>query len=54
MNPTTGWLIIGCWLLLSIVIGVLLGKFIKAGSGDDDLWHAQWDDPDRHPPELPK
>jgi len=29
-----GWLIIGAWLLLSIVIGVLLGKFIKLGNGD--------------------
>jgi hypothetical protein len=33
MSPTTGWLIIGGWLLLSIIIGVLLGKFIRIGKG---------------------
>jgi hypothetical protein len=34
MSPTTGWLIIGGWLLLSIIIGLLLGRFIRVGKGD--------------------
>jgi hypothetical protein len=29
MSPTTGWLIMGSWFLLSLVIGILLGRFIK-------------------------
>ena len=29
MSPTTGWLIMGAWFLLSLVIGILLGRFIK-------------------------
>ena len=27
MSPTTSWLLMGGWLLLSIVIGLLLGRF---------------------------
>jgi hypothetical protein len=35
MSPTTSWLLMGGWLLLSIVIGLLLGAFIKLGSSDE-------------------
>jgi len=28
-----GWAIMGCWLVLSIILGVLVGKFIKFGDG---------------------
>jgi hypothetical protein len=28
VSPTTGWLIIGGWLLLSIIIGLLLARFL--------------------------
>lgn len=31
MSPTTSWLLMGGWLLLSIIIGILLGRFIKVG-----------------------
>ena len=33
MSPTTSWLLMGGWLLLSIVVGLFLGAFIKAGKG---------------------
>jgi hypothetical protein len=29
MSPTTGWLIMGSWFLLSLVIGILLGRFLE-------------------------
>ena len=28
MSPTTSWLLMGGWLLLSIVVGLLLGRFL--------------------------
>ena len=28
MSPTTGWIIMGSWFLLSLVIGLLLGRFL--------------------------
>jgi len=31
MSPTTSWLLMGGWLLLSIVVGLLLGRFMKVG-----------------------
>ena len=31
MSPTTSWLLMGGWLLLSIIIGILLGRFMKVG-----------------------
>ena len=33
MSPTTSWLLMGGWLLLSIVVGLFLEAFIKAGKG---------------------
>jgi len=33
MSPTTGWLIVGVWLVLSILLGLFLGAFIRAGKG---------------------
>ena len=33
MSPTTGWLIMGSWFLLSLIIGLLLGPYLD---GDDD------------------
>jgi len=35
MSPLSSWLVMGSWLLLSIVIGLLLGAFIKLGSSDE-------------------
>jgi uncharacterized protein YneF (UPF0154 family) len=29
MSPTTGWLIMGSWFVLSLVIGILLGRFLE-------------------------
>ena len=29
MSPTTGWLIMGSWFLLTLVIGILLGRFLE-------------------------
>jgi len=28
MSPTTSWLLMGGWLLLSIVVGLLRGRFL--------------------------
>ena len=29
MSPTTGWLIMSSWFLLSLVIGISLGRFLE-------------------------
>ena len=34
MSPTTGWIIMGSWFLLSLVIGLLLGRFLDEEEGE--------------------
>ena len=33
---TIALVVIGSWVAVSLVLGVILAKFIKAGSGDDE------------------